>query len=57
MQNDGLVPGLFCGFGVTLAVCLLIVKFITIPYWKEHSIEYGCAEYNTMTGKFEWKDK
>ena len=46
------------GGGMVIGVILTAIIFSTsIPDWKAESIKRGCAEYNTQTGDFQWKDK
>lgn len=53
----------FCGFAfATLMVVIVVVVSGSVGYdmadndWKDEMIERGFAEYNSQTGKWQWKE-
>ena len=56
-ENDGteFVLGLILGVVITLTIFLFI--YLTKLEHHDNIIKHNCAEYNSSTGLFQWKDK
>jgi hypothetical protein len=52
MNENTLTAGIIIG----IIVSFLITTYINTNYSHSNALKYGCGEYNTSTGDFQWKD-
>ena len=52
----GMFVGFVIGSGVFLAISIMFDSF-EIREFKHNAIDHGYAEYNNISGEWQWKDK
>lgn len=60
MHSDGTVGfAVFAGFVTGICFAFMTVYSCATPTrtWQAEAIKHGAAQYNVITGKFEWKEE
>lgn len=60
-MNDDYDPSVGLGFVIVIVIISVFIGVLVgfgigESCYKKQAIEHGCAQYNTKTGDWEWKD-